>query len=68
MDVIYCSGEDRGYKRCKCSSCGCIEICTPEFDFYTTPDHGDRLICEQCFQTYIMEGLEDKKGPERTSH
>lgn len=43
---------DRRYQNCLCCACGKISICTPDNDFYGTEDHGEKLVCEQCFKTY----------------
>jgi hypothetical protein len=43
---------DRAFRTCKCSECGCLEVCTPTFDFFVRtspgPDDGKPLVCERC--------------------
>lgn len=41
-------GTDRGYKACKCSRCGKVDICTPTRNFYTTDSETGPLVCEPC--------------------
>lgn len=49
--------HERADKRCLCCVCGKINKCTPMFDFYTTDDHGDGLVCESCFHEYVGHRL-----------
>ena len=52
-DVITTIHEDRGYKVCQCFLCKWISKCTPENDFYSTDEHGDKIICESCFKKHL---------------
>ena len=63
-DIITTGGTDRGYKLCKCCVCGTVEKCTPSFDYYTTQDHGDKLVCESCFRIYVSKKMKDNKPKE----
>ena len=60
-EVITKDGEDRGYKICKCTLCGVEKQCTPSFDFYTTEEHGDELLCENCFSDYVYDHMKKDK-------
>ena len=51
-NVIKTRHEDRRYKDCQCCICKKVQECTPDNDFYTTENHGDDLVCEQCFWEY----------------
>ena len=53
--------HDRRGKRCLCCVCGEVHKCTPQFDFYTTKDHGDKLVCERCFNEYLGHRLNAEK-------
>lgn len=55
--VVTSLHEDRGYKNCRCCVCGEVSKCTPTFDFYTTEDHGELLVCERCFHEYLGQRL-----------
>lgn len=59
--VILTSHEERQYKYCMCCVCGETHKCTPSFDFYTTKDHGEKLVCESCFHEYLGHRLGTKK-------
>ena len=59
--VVTSCHEDRTYKRCLCCVCGEIHKCTPSFDFYTTDDHGEGLVCERCFHEYLGHRLNAEK-------
>ena len=59
--IITSCHEDRAYKRCLCCVCGEIHECTPSFDFYTTDDHGEGLVCERCFHEYLGHRLNAEK-------
>jgi len=59
--VVDCH-EERRNKKCLCCVCGRIEKCTPLFDFYTTEDHGEKLVCEKCFYEYLRQRLNNQKG------
>ena len=59
--VVLTCNEDMAYKKCMCSVCGEIHKCTPSFDFYTTKDHGDKLVCERCFYEYLGHRLNAEK-------
>ena len=66
-------GEDRRYKICKCSRCGVIAVCTPGFDFYTTPSSDGWLRCETCMRSdagiqpgvWVEPGAEDEEAFEK---
>lgn len=45
--------EERRYKQCMCCVCNSVYKCTPAYDFYSTDDHGEKLVCEWCFQEYL---------------
>lgn len=47
--------EDAEGRMCRCSSCGRVEECRPEFDFYGEP--GQLLVCEACLKKTL--GPED---------
>ena len=47
--IIETAKEDRRYKLCRCADCGEVGRCTPVSDYYSTPDTGDKLLCETCF-------------------
>lgn len=53
-------GTKRGYKQCKCSKCGIVSQCTPNFDFYTTTDPNGPLLCERCFWQYAHTKLKEQ--------
>jgi len=55
--IVLTNNEDRWYKPCMCCVCKAISICTPTHDFYVTHDHGDKLICEQCYCEYLGQRL-----------
>ena len=59
--VVLTCHEERTYKKCMCSVCGEIHTCTPSFDFYTTKDHGEKLVCEKCFHEYLGHRLNAEK-------
>ena len=40
--------SERCWKMCKCSKCGTVAECEPNFDFYG--GEGELLICENCFK------------------
>jgi len=60
-DTIITTDIERGYKKCLCCVCGCIEICTPENDFYNTEEH-DGLLCERCMQEYTKTFMKEVAG------
>lgn len=60
--IVSTCHEDRNCKLCLCCVCGEIHKCVPSFDFYTTKDHGDGLVCERCFYNYIGLRLNDKQA------
>jgi len=60
-NVIYKDGPNRMYKKCFCCVCETVQVCTPGNDFYTTEDHEDDLVCEQCFRIYVIKIMEGKK-------
>jgi hypothetical protein len=63
--VITNKFQDRGFKPCKCCVCNQIAVCTPNFDFYDTEDHGDGIVCEECFRDYTREiVLKERKEKE----
>lgn len=41
---------ENGYNDCKCSECGIVAKCTPDFDFYVRIENEDTklLTCESC--------------------
>lgn len=49
--ITYDNG-DYGDKICRCCRCGCEELCTFEFDYYTAPEKDEQgrslLLCERC--------------------
>lgn len=56
--ITHASNEPHGYKLCKCSECGVVRHCVPEFDFYVRegqPDNGP-LVCEAC----LIKGVTTK--------
>lgn len=56
MDAITHDTGNQGWKLCKCSECGCEEVCTPNFDFYVrTEATGGRLTCERCIMSPFRE-------------
>ena len=55
MSVIKTTSEDRGYKDCLCCVCHTVQQCTPDNDFYSTPEHNDKLVCESCFEAYLAD-------------
>ena len=57
VHVVASIHEQRAYNRCLCSVCGKISTCTPSNDFYSTPDHGEGLVCERCFHEYLGHKL-----------
>jgi len=46
-------GEDRGMRLCRCSVCGLVRRCTPNFDYYATHEWGP-LECPNCFYLGMM--------------
>jgi hypothetical protein len=46
-------GEDRGMRLCRCSVCGMVRLCTPDFDFYAR-DPGGPLVCHNCFYVRVV--------------
>ena len=52
-NVVTDRHQQRCFKHCLCCVCGEVHECTPSFDFYTTNDHGDELVCEKCFRIYL---------------
>jgi hypothetical protein len=61
MNVIKTIHHDRAYKDCLCCVCGEISKCTPSNDFYSTPDHGEGLVCERCFHKYCGHKINAKR-------
>lgn len=59
--IVLTCHEPRAHKKCMCCVCGEINTCTPEFDFYTTKDHGENLVCETCFHEYLGYRLNSEK-------
>ena len=59
--IVFTCHEDRSSKNCMCCICGGIAKCTPFFDFYTTKDHGEKLVCERCFHEYLGHRLNADK-------
>lgn len=59
--VVLTIHENRRYKNCMCVVCGRISKCTPTNDFYSTPDHGEKLVCERCFSEYVGHKLNKKE-------
>jgi len=57
VSIVETVNEDRCYKQCRCCVCEKVRLCTPSFDFYSTEDHGDKLVCESCFTHYVREKL-----------
>ena len=55
--IVTSSKEDRCWKYCLCCICGTVEMCTPSFDYYTTKDHGEALVCENCFREIVRKAL-----------
>ena len=55
--VVTSAREGRAYKKCLCCVCGEIRKCTPSFDFYSTDDHGEGIVCERCFHEYLGHRL-----------
>jgi ribosomal protein L37AE/L43A len=51
--IVLTKHEVRQYKKCMCAVCSKISKCTPTSDFYSTPDHGDGILCEKCFYEYF---------------
>lgn len=45
--------SDRCWKKCKCSTCGTIAECEPNFDFYGKD--GEPLVCEDCFKKELKK-------------
>ena len=72
--VVTSCHEERKNRKCLCCVCGEIHKCTPSFDFYTTDDHGEALVCERCFHEYIgyrlnaAKWVKERKGKETTWH
>ncbi len=60
QEVVTATNEPRQYRMCECCVCKTVEQCTPSFDFYTTDDHGDKLLCEDCFHKYVSHKLKEK--------
>ena len=54
MAITHRTADGEQYKLCKCSKCGMVGTCTPDFDFYVEGDEdesiGKPLICETCFR------------------
>ena len=46
--------ELRDYKKCRCSVCGIIKECTPEFNFCSNPESINKLLCPNCFKEYYQ--------------
>ena len=65
--IIETTEENRGYKLCRCASCGIVARCTPLFDFYSTEETEDKIICEDCFREYLYKKLQDEKRTQRTN-
>ena len=59
--VVSTIHEDRRYKRCLCCICNTISKCTPSNDFYSTQDHGEKLVCEKCFREYLGHKLNNER-------
>jgi uncharacterized Zn ribbon protein len=59
--IVTSCHEERTHKKCLCCVCGEIHKCTPSFDFYTTEDHGEGLVCEKCFHEYLGHRLNAEK-------
>lgn len=55
--IIETIDEDRRRKKCLCCVCGIVSECTPTNDFYSTKDHGEKLVCERCFHEYVKHKL-----------
>ncbi len=57
MNIIltHATEEERCWKQCKCSKCGIIAQCTPDFDFYTPFNSPDSpLVCERCTMDDVL--------------
>ena len=62
-EIIICeNGPDRAYRGCLCCVCNEVSRCTPTNDFYTTKDHGNKLVCEKCFHEYLGHKLNGDKS------
>jgi len=59
--VITTCNDDRRNAMCLCCVCGKIHKCTPSFDFYTTKDHGEGILCEKCFSEYAGHVMNAEK-------
>lgn len=46
-------GQFLGMQQCRCSVCGVVRQCTPDFDFYATEDDSP-LICHDCFFPLVV--------------
>jgi len=57
MDVLITrpshKADERQLRKCQCSACGIIALCTPAFDFYAEP--GELLVCENCFRKELED-------------
>jgi hypothetical protein len=51
IEILVEKGADRRGRMCRCFTCGIVEKCTPQRDFYTTPKTGNYLVCTTCFVT-----------------
>jgi hypothetical protein len=49
-EILADDSADRRRRMCRCFTCGIVERCTPERDFYTTPATGRYLVCTTCFR------------------
>jgi hypothetical protein len=45
--------EDRRMQPCRCSVCGVVRLCTPDFDFYWQRPRGP-LMCHDCFYQRVL--------------
>lgn len=54
--------DDRQYKNCMCCVCGTVSKCTPSNDFYSTPIHGEGLVCQRCFHEYLGHTLNPEQS------
>lgn len=50
--IEFCDNWTYGGKLCKCLTCGEINRCTPQFDFFCVND-GDPLQCEDCWKEFL---------------
>lgn len=48
-EILADDSADRRRRMCRCFLCGKVERCTPQTDFYTTPQTGNYLVCTTCF-------------------